>query len=314
MDPFIQILKALAEPSRLRLLILCNQGEFSVSELVYILGQSQPRVSRHLKILCDVGLLQNVRDGNWILYRITVGTKPAVIAKKILTTVPKDSPIIVDDHRRQGIIYAKRSSSAAAYFKQNAEQWDEIRRLHIEEHKVDQVISSIFKEERINKFLDVGTGTGRMLELASAYTGELDGIDQSREMLAVARTNLEKAGVKNYKIQSGNMYQLQFPNDEYDVVCMHQVLHFADEPNKAIAESARVLQPGGRLIIIDFMTHKMMKLRESFHHSRLGFSDGEFVHWFQRNGLKFRPPTHLYSGQLTVGIWVGIKQLRQEIT
>jgi len=313
MNTLVKILKALAEPSRLRLLVLCNQGEFSVSELVYILGQSQPRVSRHLKILCEAGLLQNLREGNWILYRITTGTEPAVISKQILTSVPNDDPVIADDQRRLSTVHAERRKSAAAYFNYNAKKWDQIRRLHVEEQKVEQVISSIFKEERINKFLDVGTGTGRMLELASAYTGELDGIDQSREMLAVARTNLEKAGVKNYKIHSGDMYHLEFPNDEYDVVCMHQVLHFADEPSRAIAESARVLQPGGRLIIIDFMTHKMMKLRETFHHSRLGFSDGEFVHWFQRNGLKFHSPTHLCSGQLSVGIWVGIKHLKQKI-
>jgi ArsR family transcriptional regulator len=313
MNTLMKILKALAEPSRLRLLVLCNQGEFSVSELVYILGQSQPRVSRHLKVLCDAGLLQNIRDGIWVLYRITTETEPAAIAKKLLTSIPKDDPIIVMDHKRLGTIQSERGVSATDYFRCSALQWDKIRNLHIEDQKVEYVIDSILKEMPINKFLDIGTGTGRMLELAGAYAETLDGIDQSREMLAVARVNLERAGVKNYSLHKGDMYQLQVPDDKYDVICIHQVLHFSAKPSRAIAEATRALQPGGRLIVIDFVTHEMMELREIYHHSRLGFSDGEFVHWFQQNGLNFKKPVHLSGGKLIVGIWVGIKQFKEEI-
>ena len=311
MNTLVKILKALAEPSRLRLLVLCNQGEFSVSELVYILGQSQPRVSRHLKILCDAGLLQKIREGSWMLYQLTSETEVAVIAKEILNSIPKDDPIVALDHIRLSSVQAERSRSAANYFRFNAAQWDQLRRLHVEDQKVEKIIDSLFKKEPISKFLDLGTGTGRMLELVGTHAGKVVGIDLSREMLVVARVNMEKTGLKNYSIRQGDMYQLKIPDDEYDVVCIHQVLHFAAEPNKAIAESTRVLQPGGRLIIVDFLAHKMLELREIFHHSRLGFSDGEIVHWFQRNGLKFTTPTHLPGGQLTVGIWVGIKQFKQ---
>ncbi len=311
MDILVKILKALAEPSRLRLLVLCNQGEFSVSELVYILGQSQPRVSRHLKILCDAGLLQKIREGSWMLYRITSETEAAAIAQKILNSLPKNDPVVARDHIRLSSVQAERNKSAADYFRFSAAQWDQIRRLHVEENNVEQVVDSIFKEDSVSKFLDVGTGTGRMLELAGTHAEKVVGIDLSREMLAVARVNIEKTGLKNYSIRQGDMYRLKFPDDEYDVVCIHQVLHFANEPSRAIAESARVLRPGGRLIIVDFLAHKMLELREIFHHSRLGFSDGEFVHWFQRNGLKFTPPTHLPGCQLTIGIWVGIKQFKQ---
>jgi ubiquinone/menaquinone biosynthesis C-methylase UbiE/predicted DNA-binding transcriptional regulator len=313
MNTFIKILKAVAEPSRLRLLVLCSQSEFSVSELVYILGQSQPRVSRHLRVLCDVGLLQNIRDGSWVLYKITTQTEPAAIAQKILTLIPKDDPIIVKDHKRLGTVQSERRSSATDYFRFSALQWDQIRNVHIDDQKVEQVMGSILKETPINKFLDIGTGTGRILELAGVYAETLDGIDQSREMLAVARANLERAGVKHYSLHQGDMHQLQVPDDKYDVICIHQVLHFSDMPNRAISEATRVLQPGGRLIVIDFVTHGMMELREIYHHSRLGFSDGEFVHWFHQNGLNFKKPIHLSGGKLAVGVWVGIKQFKQEI-
>jgi ArsR family transcriptional regulator len=313
MDIFVKILKALAEPSRLRLLAACNQGEFSVSELVYIMDQSQPRVSRHLRVLCDVGLVQNIRDGSWVLYRTTIETEPAALAQKVLTSISKDDPIIIMDQKRMDTVQSERRASTADYFRFSALQWDQIRNLHVEDQKVEQVVDSILKETPINKFLDIGTGTGRMLELAGVHAETLDGIDQSHEMLAVARVNLERAGVKNYSLHQGDMCQLQVPDDKYDVICIHQALHFCDKPSRAISEAARALQPGGRLIVVDFITHEMMELREIYYHSRLGFSNGEFVHWFQQNGLNFKKPVHLYGGKLTVGIWVGIKQFKKEL-
>ena len=310
MNKLLKILKALAEPSRLRLFNLCFTGEFTVSELVQILGQSQPRVSRHLRILCEAGLLQKIREGNWMLYRIAVETDGAMIGKKILDSLPKSDPAIDRDQERLSSVMMDRSKSATDYFRFRAEQWDQLRKQHVDESQIED-IEGIFGQEKINNFLDVGTGTGRMLELAGPYAEKMEGIDQSREMLAVARRNLEQTRFNNYSIRQDDMYQLSAADENYDIVCIHQVLHFAQEPGKVIAEASRVLQQGGRLVIVDFVTHKIVELREIHHHYRLGFSDGEFVHWFQRSGLHFRSPTHIAGRQLTVGIWIGTKMSKK---
>jgi ubiquinone/menaquinone biosynthesis C-methylase UbiE/DNA-binding transcriptional ArsR family regulator len=309
MDDLLKILKALAEPSRLRLLALCMHGEFTVTELVHILGQSQPRVSRHLKLLCDAGLLQKIREGSWMLYRFAPDDEVASTVEHLLTLVPADDSTFVSDQKRLGEVKAERSKSATDYFRFSAEQWDKIRGLHVDEAKIEDAIRQIFLADQINRFLDIGTGTGRMLELVGDHAEKIDGIDQSTEMLAVARANLDRAQLKNCTLRQGDMYHLPGLDNEFDAACIHQVLHFADEPNRVIAEAARVLQPGGKLVVVDFAPHEIEELRKNYHHRRLGFSDGEFVHWFQRNGLNFKPPVHLSGGQLTVTIWTGIKKL-----
>ena len=223
MDKLIKTLKALADPSRLRLFNLCFAGEFTVSELVHILGQSQPRVSRHLRVLSEAGLLQKIREGNWMLYRIAVETEGAIIGRNILDSFPKGDPAIERDQERLSHVMMDRSKSAKDYFRYSAEQWDQIRNLHVDESKIEEVIEGIFAQEKISSFLDIGTGTGRMLELAGPYAEKLEGIDQSREMLAVARRNLEQAGHDNYSIHQDDMYRLSVADDNYDVVCIHHL-------------------------------------------------------------------------------------------
>lgn len=307
MDALLKTLKAVAEPSRLRLLVLCAEGEYSVSELVYVLDQSQPRVSRHLKLLCDAGLLQNIREGSWMLYRFAPGKDAAALAELVLSLLPENDPFLVQDQKRLLDVKLQRSQAATDYFRFNADQWDKIRGLHVDEAKVEEAIQQIFLAEPIDKFLDIGTGTGRILELVGGHARQVDGLDQSREMLAVARDNLDQANLKNYTIRHGDMYQLPYSDNEYEAACLHQVLHFAEEPARVIAEAARVLRPGGKLVVVDFARHDLEDLRQTYHHRRLGFSDGEFVHWFQRNGLSFKSPLHLSGEPLTVVIWTGIK-------
>jgi ArsR family transcriptional regulator len=307
MDTLLKSLKAVAEPTRLRLLVLCAEAEFTVSELVQILGQSQPRVSRHLKILCDAGLLQKLREGSWMFYRFAPEGVAANFAEHLLTLIPKDDPIFALDQKQLAGVKIERSQSASDYFRQNAADWDQIRGLHVDETKVEAAIAQAFLGDPIENFLDIGTGTGRILELIGSQAETAEGIDQSHEMLAIARGNLERAKVKNCKIKHGDMYQLPGADNAFDAACIHQVLHFADQPNRVIAEAARVLQPGGRLVVIDFSPHDIEDLRTIYQHRRLGFSDGELAHWFQRNNLSFKAPVHLPGGQLIVAIWTGIK-------
>ena len=302
MDAFLKTLKAVAEPTRLRLMVLCASGEFTVSELVHILGQSQPRVSRHLKLLCDAGVLQKLREGSWMFYRFAPEKAAAEIAENLLTLVPKEDPVLLMDQKRLLEVKADRSRAATTYFRKSAADWDEMRGLYVDEVKVETAIQRAFKDQPIQKFLDIGTGTGRILEIIGPQAKSADGIDQSLEMLAVARDNLDRANLKNCNIRQGDMYQLAFSDNSYDAACIHQVLHFADEPNRVIAEAARILEPGGKLVVIDFSPHDLEDLRSNHHHRRLGFSDGELAHWFQRNNLSFKAPVHLPGGQLTVAI------------
>jgi len=309
MDTLLRTLKAMAEPSRLRLLALCAQGEFTVSELVHVLGQSQPRVSRHLKILCDAGLLRKIREGSWMLYSFSPEKEKAAVCEQVLLALSRSDRFLIHDFKRLDMLKADQSRAAADYFRLNAKQWDEIRKLHVDEDKVEEAVKKTFLSAPIDSFLDIGTGTGRMLELIAAHAKKADGVDQSFEMLAVARANLDNAQIKNYTVRHGSMYQLPASEGQYDAVCIHQVLHFSDQPNRVIAEAARVLQPGGKLVVIDFSSHEMEALRNTYHHRRLGFSDGEFVHWFQQNGISYGSPIHLYGGPLTVTLWVGYKKV-----
>ena len=308
MDKLITTLKAVAEPTRLRLLALCSQGEFTVSELVQILGQSQPRVSRHLKLLCDAGLLQKLREGSWMFYRFQPDENAAPLADQLLSLIPEGDAMIILDRKRLEEVKAERSEAATDYFRQNALHWDKIRALHVDAGEVEQAIGNILLEKPGEKFLDIGTGTGRMLELIAPQFQSAKGIDQSHEMLAIARNNLDRAKLKNCQLRQGDMYQLPFPDQSYDAASLHMVLHFADEPAKVIADAARVLRPSGKLLIIDFAPHHLEELRKKYHHRRLGFSDGEIVHWFQRNGLQFKPPVHFPGEQLTVVLWLGMKK------
>lgn len=307
MDSLLKTLKAIAEPTRLRLLVLCSAGEFTVSELVQILDQSQPRVSRHLKLLCDAGVLQKLRQGSWMFYRFAPGGETAAFADNLLTLIPVNDPVLARDQSRLAEVKIERSQAATDYFRRNAADWDEIRGLHVDEVKVETAIEQAFQGAPIQKFLDIGTGTGRILELIGSKAQSAEGIDQSHDMLAVARNNLDRAKFKNCNIRQGDMYQLPFTENFFDAACIHQVLHFADEPGRAVAEAARVLRPGGKLVVIDFSPHNLEDLRDVYHHRRLGFSDGELAHWFRRNNLNFQSPVHLSGGQLTVAIWTGLK-------
>src|SRR5579863_3944584 len=249
MEHLLAALRAVAEPTRLRLLVLCARGELTVSELTRILGQSQPRVSRHLKLLCESGLLDRFREGSWVFYRLAEATPAAALARHLVAACGEDAPTIALDLQRLAAIKRQRADLARAYFRENAAQWDRIRSLYIDEREVEAALVDIIAAADPRDLLDIGTGTGRMLEVLAPRVERALGIDQSREMLASARVNLERAGLDNAVVRLGDMYQLPFADASFDAAIVHQVLHYADRPAAAIAEAARVLRPGGRLVI-----------------------------------------------------------------
>jgi ArsR family transcriptional regulator len=296
-------LRAVAESTRLRLLALCSRGELTVSELADILGQSQPRVSRHLKLLCEAGLLDRFREGSWVFYRLNSDGTAGTLAQHLVAACGDHDPTIALDRQRLSAIKRERAERAAAFFSDIAPRWDSIRSLYIDEREVEAALVEVIASAAPRDLLDIGTGTGRMIEVLAPKVGQALGIDQSREMLAVARVNLERAGISNGMVRLGDMYQLPLPDASFDAVVIHQVLHYADRPPAAIAEAARVLRSGGVLVAVDFAPHVLEFLRDEHAHRRLGFADGEVAEWCRNVGLDPAPPQHLQGDPLTVAIW-----------
>lgn len=303
MDVLLSGLRAAAEPSRLRLLALCAHAELTVSELVQIIGQSQPRVSRHLKLLCEAGLLDRSREGTWAFYRLAERGRCAELARLLVDLIPLEDESLALDLERLEAVKRANADRAAEYFRLNATKWDEVRSLHIAEARVEEALVSLLPESGLGDFLDIGTGTGRILELVGPRVERGVGIDVSREMLAVARANLQEAGLRNCQVRQGDMYQLPFPGESFDAAVIHQVLHFASDPAEVIAEAARALKPGGRLVVVDFAPHGVEYLRDEQAHRRLGFDTREVSAWFRAAGLAPGATVELAGDPLTVCLW-----------
>ncbi|WP_119417911.1 ArsR/SmtB family transcription factor [Desertibaculum subflavum] len=303
MDALLEALRAAAEPTRLRLLTVCAHGELTVTELTQILGQSQPRISRHLKLLCEAGLLQRHREGTSALFRVADHGTSAGLARILVDLVPVEDATLARDLERLEAVKVARAESAQAYFRANAAQWDRIRSLHVPEAEVERALLDLLGGRAFEDMLDIGTGTGRMLELFGGRIRHGVGIDLNREMLAVARANLERCQLRNCQVRLGDMYHLPFPPKSFDAVTVHQVLHFAEEPAAAIGEAARVLKPEGALALVDFLPHDLEYLREEHAHRRLGFSPDEVARWCHSAGLAVEDERVLKGNPLSVGVW-----------
>jgi ArsR family transcriptional regulator len=307
LDHLLAGLRAAAEPTRLRLLALCARAELTVSDLTQVLGQSQPRVSRHLKLLCDAGLLDRFREGAWAFYRLAQRGPGGDLARRLLDMIPADDPALALDLVRLESVKASRATVAAQYFGENAGSWDRIRAMHVDEAEVEAALLRAFENARIDDLLDIGTGTGRVLELMAPRIERGLGVDQSREMLGVARANLQRAGFNHCSVRQADLFQLPLPADSFDAVTIHQVLHYLDDPSVAVREAARVLRPGGQMVIVDFAPHQMEELRERHAHRRLGFRDSEVRGWMAAAGLSPGADQHLPGQPLTVALWRAVR-------
>lgn len=303
MDSLLSGLRAAGEPTRLRLLALCAHGELSVTELTQILGQSQPRVSRHLKLLVEAGLLERFREGALVFYRIAENGESSVLARTLVDLLPENSDDLNRDLFRLESIRKKRVEAAAIYFTENASRWDQIRSLHVAEHKVEQSLLSLVGKDKVESYLDIGTGTGRILALMADRIDHGLGIDQSNEMLALARAYIEQEGLKNVSVRKGDMYSMPMNDACVDLATIHLVLHYAQDPQLVINEAARTLKQNGRLIIVDFAPHQEEQLRAEHKHQRLGFSDSEIKQCLLEAGLKPGETMALEGDPLTVMLW-----------
>ncbi len=300
-------LKAAAEATRLRLLMLIGEAELTVTDLTAILRQSQPRLSRHLRLLAEAGLVERHREGSWAFFRLGEAGSAADIARALITRLDPNDPIIARDRERLAAVRAARAAAAQSYFRRHAAEWDRIRRLHVADAAVEHAIRVALGDQPIRSLLDLGTGTGRMLEL---FAGDIErgvGLDLSLDMLALARARLDRAGLKHCTVRYGDIYDLALPRDSFDVVIIHQVLHFLDDSARAIREAAHALRPGGRLLVIDFAPHDLEFLRDEHAHRRLGFAAETVTQWLEAAGLDIirqetMPPGP--EGKIAVSLWL----------
>ena len=305
--PLADRFQALADPTRLRILALLRIMELSVGELAQILGQSQPRVSRHLKILSDAGVLERRKEGSWVFLTLSDSERTRPMFELIdRWSDAATRALFASDGARTEAIRADRAEAATRYFTTHAEVWDQLRSLHVAESEVERAIDRTLGARPLGRLVDVGTGTGRMIELFGPRASGAIGIDRSSEMLRLARVKLEAAGIAS-SLRQGDMYALPLADETAESVIIHQVLHYAHSPASAIAEAARVLAPRGTLLIVDFAAHDREELRATDAHIRLGFDDDVMIGWFTSAGLTVDRIEHLKGGELTVTLWRGVK-------
>jgi ubiquinone/menaquinone biosynthesis C-methylase UbiE len=301
----LSALEALGESTRLRLAALLKEAELTVTEITTILGQSQPRVSRHLKLMVDAELIERHREGAWAFFRLSDSSSARVV-RDILASLDPSDEVIAADRARLAQVRSERVKAADNYFARQAANWDSLRALHVAETDVEKALLAEIGKGPFRSVLDLGTGTGRILELLAGISDRAIGVDASPAMLSVARANLEKAGLRNAQLRHGDIYALPVERDAYDIVVLHQVLHYLDDPARAIREACRALRPGGRLFIIDFAPHDLEFLRTDHAHRRLGFASQEINETLEEAGLvdaNSRAVEGDHKTQLTVTIW-----------
>lgn len=302
----VDVLRAAGEPTRLRILALLEREELAVLELCRVLDQSQPRVSRHLKLLAEAGLVERFPDGAWVFYRLAGAGRQSEVIGQVLAHINADDPILARDRRKLDDVQAERSDAAQAYFAENAAQWDQIRSLYVSDNHVEAEVLKIAGRGRVARLVDLGSGTGRMLTLLGPQAEQALGLDLSQQMLNIARRNVAEAGLTNIELRHGDIFDTRLPEASVDLVVVHQVLHYLGDPAAAVKEAARIVAPDGKLIIVDFAPHKHEFLREQHQHRRLGFSDDEMARWLGEADLpsvhlQALPPTR--ADGLTVKIW-----------
>jgi ubiquinone/menaquinone biosynthesis C-methylase UbiE/DNA-binding transcriptional ArsR family regulator len=310
LDTLLAGLRAGGDPTRLRLLALLARGDLNVKDLTQILGQSQPRISRHLKLLTEAGLIDRFREGSWVFYRLAESGPASALARGIVALVDPGEAVVGRDLERLAAVKDERAADAAAYFRAQAGDWDRVRALHVDEAEVERAMLEAIGAGPFDRLLDLGTGTGRVLELFAPRIRRGVGVDLSHEMLTFARAKLDKAGYSHCQVRHGDLYALPFEAASFDVVTIHQVLHYLDDPARAIGEAARMLRPGGRLLIVDFAPHDLEFLRQEQAHRRLGFSAADVAKWVAAAGLRLGrhrelgPPKTAAGARLVVSLWL----------
>jgi SAM-dependent methyltransferase len=301
MEHLLSSLRAAAEPTRLRLLALAARGSFCVMEFTEILGQSQPRLSRHLKLLCDCGLLDRVREGANVWFTLPHGND-GTLARDLVARLPANDAVLESDRRQAARVLAERARVASESFRSKGADWDEIRALDLPAQAVEDALLALVPEDELGRLLDIGTGTGRVLELLAPRVRHALGVDASKAMLALARARLSNPGLDHCSVRLADMYRLPLADGSFDTAVLQMVLHFAEDPAGVVAEATRVLRPGGRLIVIDLVPHGRDDLIARRAHRWPGFSDAA-IHQLLANAMLDPGDAVTIPGPLDVRIW-----------
>ncbi|MEO4042556.1 metalloregulator ArsR/SmtB family transcription factor [Hoeflea sp. CAU 1731] len=309
LDRTVDVLKAAGEPTRMRLLALMLEGDLTVTDMTEILGQSQPRISRHLKLLGEAGLVERYQEGAWAYFRLASEGLAGELARQVIQSVSPADALLQRDGERLEAVKAARAARAQEYFSRNAASWDELRSLHVSDEQVEAALVELVGSTPFDSMLDLGTGTGRILQLFSGLYRRGIGVDASRDMLAVARAHIDREGVSHASVRHADILNLPLDRDSFDLVTIHQVLHFLQNPEDAIVEAARMLAPGGRMIVVDFAPHELDVLQKEHAHVRLGFASDVMSGWLKDAGLTVEKTVGLTPGKnsgekLTVTIWL----------
>jgi ubiquinone/menaquinone biosynthesis C-methylase UbiE len=304
MEVLLASLRAAAEPTRLRLLALAGRGAFCVSEFTEILGQSQPRLSRHLKLLCDCGLLERVREGSNVWFALPHGG-PGALARDLIARLPEPDPILEADRRGAARVLAERARVASESFRRQGADWDEMRALGLPAQAVEEALLSLVPASE-GRLLDIGTGTGRVLELLAHHISQGVGVDASKAMLALARSRLARADLSHCSVRLADMYRLPLAETSFDIAVLQMVLHYAEDPQGVLAEAARVLRPGGRLLVVDLAHHQRDELLSKFAHRWPGFDEAAMHALLAQAGFEQSEALDV-PGALAVRIWVAVR-------
>jgi ArsR family transcriptional regulator len=312
-DELIERLRAVAEPTRLRIVVALESCELTVSEICAVLGQSQPRVSRHLRLLTDAGLLQRHAEGTHAYFGLRSNAGDNDLLAAIAPMIDVATPVLQRDRGRLEAVRSGRAERAAQYFAQVAEEWDELREIHAPTIEVEEAMLAAVSTPFVDSVLDIGTGTGRILEVFADRTRRGLGVDVSRQMLGLARARLDDDRLSHCAVRHGDIYDIDVAGDSHSVVVLHHVLHFLSDPASALEVAGQVLAPGGTLLIVDFASHELEWLRANHAHSHLGFADHEVADWCATYELAsptvqhFPPPDGSGTQALTVTLWTVTK-------
>jgi DNA-binding transcriptional ArsR family regulator/precorrin-6B methylase 2 len=263
-EQLVAQLKALADPARLRIVTLCAQGECSVSELTRILGLSQPRVSQHLKQLCDVGLLERFRDGHFVYYRLRAGGRQAALRRRLLALVPAD-----DAGFAQDIETLRRLRSTGI---------DEVDDRGPGNRSLHRALVELTVAAPVGDLVDIGSGHGRILKLLASRARRAVGVDIDSDARRFARSEVLLAGLPNCTLRQGDMYRLPFADGEFDTAILDDVLFGAERPTDAIAEAVRILRPGGRLLLLVATVPQVFREHAA-----------QLANWCAQSGLRLAP-------------------------
>lgn len=308
MDKISSALKALGHPERLRILVLLSHGELTVSELTQILSLSQPRVTQYIKTLENAGIIERMKEGSWVFSRLRRGNEAlTTIVASTLAAVPTNNKDIASDLRRLDEVQAARAVAAQDFFAKVANDRDQLSAEYLPRGDIEEHMRDLAGAGPFDFMVDLGTGTGRILEVFSDCIKRGAGIDSNHDMLKVARHNLNSPNLRHLSVRQGDLHSTPLAEGISDFVTLHQVLHYLDKPSEAIREAARLLRSDGQILIVDFDSHDREEFRDKYAHRRLGFSDMEIADWMSEFDLSLTQTrlVKMPDNRPAVKLWLG---------